>query len=1015
MRRPVSLALHLLFWILPIVASVTAAVSVATYLIARAGILEELRRNALAVTSVSAARAESFFRQQDGELATIAESPLFRDHYLNLDYGLAQEAEVHRRQIERMLAAFSARSGVYPRLRYLDASGRVLAVVRDQTVVDRHRELPPGPEVMRAIRKLRPGARVTLPPARMPWHGAQIVRQLAGLHDERGRLRGAVVFDCSLGPLISSLALVRIGRSGRSYLVPLRSASQAFARVEEVEGRITVSAPVGRGPWVVLTVLSRDEFLERLKTIRSWSLAILLAGAGVIVLVVWRRVRALLEPIRSLVAAVTAFSEERDGARAAVEGPIEVAALAASFNTMAERLSSRTDDLKQRVRELTQLHRLNEAVVRQLGRSAIARACLEAAVEGLQFERGVLYWVDEERGEIVGECVYGLGESLNDEQIRSRRVALSDKDVLAEVVRRRAPVYVADAAADPRCNPEWVAEAKVKSFCAAPVIGRERVIAVICVDYKISGRPLTPAKMRSFSLFCGAAGLALENAQLIEAIVKSEARYRTAVENSPYAVVGLDQNFRITLWNRRAEEMFGYQPTEAFGRELEFVMEKERYAELRREVEVRGAVRHAEIAGHTRDGRRLELAVGWTGQDGSGGAREWFVVLQDETQQKRLQSQLIQAEKISAVGNLVAGVCHELNNPLTGVIGFAELLKDRELHQSVREDIATMHASALRCKDIVHGLLRFARQDARPLLQKVSLNAVAEAAAALFEYRLVRAEGIELDLRLDPAAPRVAGEFHRIQQILVNLLGNAHDALKGRLGRRAVAIVTRALAGGGASIEVEDNGPGIPAGKRGEIFEPFYTTKAPGMGTGLGLSISADIMREYGGSLSCEPVESGGARFVARFPPCPAGVPEEETGLGLPPPTRGCRALVVDDEPELVALMMRMLEDDGIVPTPAIDPRAAKRLLEEGAVELVIADVDMGAWKGTSLIESARQSPSRPAMLIVTGDVLNRELMGALRAALIPVLTKPFLRTDFLRAVRRALFDRASALPRGPH
>lgn len=428
-------------------------------------------------------------------------------------------------------------------------------------------------------------------------------------------------------------------------------------------------------------------------------------------------------------------------------------------------------------------------------------------------------------------------------------------------------------------------------------------------------------------------------------------------------------------------------------------------------VDTEGGVRQAEEAGAARDGRRLELNLSWTGQSaGPGGAREWFVVMQDETEKKRLQSQLIQAEKMTAVGNLISGVAHELNNPLAAVTGFAELLKDLPGKPEEKEDMRHLYESALRCRDIVQGLLLFARQG-KAVRQRLSLNYVVQTTLALFEYRMIKTEGITLEVELDKSVPRFAGEFQKFQQVLVNLLGNACDALKGRIGPRVIRVRTRSREDGSV-VEIEDNGPGIPLDKRLLVFEPFYTTKPAGQGTGLGLSISAQIVSEFGGTLRCDDVRGGGARFSVWLPPCPADLPEPDSVMKLPPSMPGRRVLVVDDEPELAQLMLRLLAEDGLIAVAATDAGAALLKIKEGEFDLVITDIDLGPSKGTALFKAARELARPPAFVFVTGDVLNQPLHQELSELDVPVLSKPFLRVEFLRLVRRVLQQRPSSRSR---
>ncbi|TBR17222.1 response regulator [bacterium] len=999
--RPGSLSARLLVWILPIALSAMSAVAAASYLIARGVILRETQKGVEAVTLAAAAQVRAYFEQRGNDLATIAQSPLFRDHYMNVGYGLEQEAEVYRREIARMLVDLERRAGAYPRLSYLDAAGREVVRVEEGRMVER-----PGPyargDFFRALKALKAGQRLTTPIARVAWHGAPVVWYGTPFKDESGRFRGALVFAVSLQPVYDSLGRIHLGVSGRSFL-SARSRASLHGEYGAASETLTSEFPIAGTPWSVVTAVNRHDFLDRLTWVSTATLVLLLLTAAALVAAISRQVRALLKPLQDLAAASRSYAAGDLGVRVAAEGPGEVAALSESFNVMADRLKARTEDLVQRVRELSALQKMNDAVLRQLGREAIGGACLDAAVQGLGFERGSLFWVDEERGEAVGGCARGMESvGLTDEELRGMRVDLAGDDILAHVVRRRAPLVVPDARADARCAPRWVERLQARSFGAAPIVSRGKVIAVLCLSSPSVEGPVPAAKLPSLALFAGAAGLALENARLLGEVTESEARYRTAVENSPHAVVGLDQHYRITLWNRRAEALFGHPPSAAWGRTLALVFGDAVYEGLRRRVETEGAVEQAEAAGRTKDGRALELSVSWTGQSaGPGAAREWFVVMQDETEQNRLQSQLIQAEKMTAVGTLIAGVAHELNNPLTAVVGFSELMSGSPAAPQEKEDLRHLYSSAMRCKDIVQGLLLFSRQG-KVGRHRVPLNQVVQATLGLFEYRLAKLEDIRLEVDLDRTAPAAAGEFQKVQQVLVNLLGNACDALQGLPGTGVIRVATRARPEG-CRVEVEDNGPGVPAGLRDRIFEPFFSTKPVGQGTGLGLSISAQLMREFGGTLAYEEGRGGGARFVASFPPCPAGLSEAALGVHLPPPAPGRRVLVVDDEPEVLELMVRLLKDDGLVVEAFPEPGAAWGLLKTGGFDLVVSDINLGGFKGTEFLKAARAMPRPPAFVLVTGNVLGSKSLEDAGGVDVPVVTKPFLRTDFLLAVRRAL------------
>lgn len=950
---------------LPVYLGAALAVSASAYLISRAVLFNGVGQELRVLTELAAAHAGAFAAQRENDLATLSQSPLFKDHAETLAYGLVEESEVYRREIEKMLSDFSERAGVYPRLSYRDAAGREQVAVADARVA----AMGPTLELRRR------------------------------LLDAAGRPRGELVFTYTTAPLTDTLSRLTVGETGRTELLPL-----AALKAPPDPDVLREALPVPGTQWAVASRVPRGEVARRLGWVGALTALIAASMMAFIALLVTRLVRRGLKPVSELAQAADAVARGERAARVIGADSSELAGLSDSFNTMAERLDQRTRDLEQKVRELTALQRMNEAVLRRLSRAELGKVCLEAAAAGLGAARGGLFWVDAGRGTAAGACGAGLaGVGVTDEALRAWRIPLDGTDVVAECARRREPVFVSNAPSDPRCDPAWTARLGAKAFCAAPILVGGEVAAVLCLDGP--GMP-DPERLRpALSLFAGAAGLALENGRLMEAVTESEARYRTAVENSPDAVIGLDQALRVTLWNRRAEALFGWQPSEARGRELEFILTPEAYRELRRRVETFGSVRQEEVPGRTRDGRDLELSVSWTGRAGGpGAAREWFVVVQDVTEKKRLQGRLIHAEKLTAVGNLVAGLVHELNNPMTSILGYLEMTVDRLASGDHRTDLRVALAHIVRCKDIVHRMLIFVRET-KPEVRRISLNDAAQAALELMDYRLRRALNVETELVLDPARPEAAGDARKLQQVLLNLLNNAVDSLvetPGR-GRLTVRVESR---GGAGRLVVEDNGPGVSEAARARLFQPFFTTKPLGKGTGLGLSVSRDIVLEMNGRLTHEAVPGSGARFVVSLPPCPEGVKAPEPPPDLPAPTPGLRALAVDDEPEVAELMARFLREDGLAAEAAPSPEAAGGMLAAGRYDLVVTDAEMGPVKGLDLVSAARDLPEAPAFLLVSGDIMNGRLQAAADAADVPLLAKPFLRADFLRVVRRLLKGR---------
>ena len=250
-------------------------------------------------------------------------------------------------------------------------------------------------------------------------------------------------------------------------------------------------------------------------------------------------------------------------------------------------------------------------------------------------------------------------------------------------------------------------------------------------------------------------------------------------------------------------------------------------------------------------------------RDEQGNVNSLVVVMSDVTDAATLQAKLMHAEKMAAVGQLVSGVAHEVNNPLTAILGFADLLMENpELPESARKDLRVILQEAQRTKQIVQNLLSFARQ-MPPQRKPVQLNSILHRTVQLRSYDF-QSHGIEVIEQFDQELPSVIGDSHQLQQVFLNILNNAYDAVR-EVGRKPRIEITTAGVAGFVEISFRDNGHGISHPER--IFDPFFTTKEVGKGTGLGLSICYGIVHEHGGEILCHNnADSDGATFIVRFP-----------------------------------------------------------------------------------------------------------------------------------------------------
>jgi two-component system NtrC family sensor kinase len=375
-------------------------------------------------------------------------------------------------------------------------------------------------------------------------------------------------------------------------------------------------------------------------------------------------------------------------------------------------------------------------------------------------------------------------------------------------------------------------------------------------------------------------------------------------------------------------------------------------------------------------------------------ASQGLVLLRDNTDERLLQERLLQSEKMASVGQLVSGVAHELNNPLTGVMGFSQLLLARDLDEGVRGQIQTIYDEAERAAKIVQNLLSFARRR-RPTKEMADANALVQRVLELRSYDFA-VRNITLDMTLDTRMQRCWVDPDQIQQVLFNVIKNAEQAMIDAHGGGKLTVLTQ---GGpeGARISIGDDGPGIPSEIQRRIFDPFFTTKDAGEGTGLGLTICYGIIDEHGGRIWTENRPEGGAIFHIELP---VGVEEErESPLDAggfaaraPGAVSGRRVLVVDDELSIRQLLSEILTLDNHSVAVASSGLEAADLAERESFDVIITDMKMPGMDGATFYRQVRQRDPQQArrIIFITGDTVSPDTRAFLQRVSNPVLSKPF-------------------------
>jgi two-component system cell cycle sensor histidine kinase/response regulator CckA len=381
--------------------------------------------------------------------------------------------------------------------------------------------------------------------------------------------------------------------------------------------------------------------------------------------------------------------------------------------------------------------------------------------------------------------------------------------------------------------------------------------------------------------------------------------------------------------------------------------------------------------------------------------------LDDET--RDIYHQLLQAEKMAALGQTISGVAHELNNPLATIISWSERLSQRtELDEAVRRGLETILSESERAARIVRNLLTFARkrQTTRAM---VDVNQVVRETLALRAYEQ-RITNIDIIDALAAGLPQVFADGHQVQQVLLNLVINAEQAMLAAKGRGTIVVRTWHDADQESVIlEINDDGPGIPDELQPKIFDPFFTTKEVGKGTGLGLTVAYAIVQEHGGRIRLESYPGVGASFYvelpvtgAKLPPMPLTPARLESATEAP---AGGSILVVEDEAKLASAVVDALRDAGYLVDHAEDGEMALEKIKEQAFDVVICDLKMPRLDGKAFyraLEAAAPGLAR-RVIFVTGDVAGTDAEAFLEESGCRWLAKPFRLGDLLRAVRDTL------------
>jgi len=413
--------------------------------------------------------------------------------------------------------------------------------------------------------------------------------------------------------------------------------------------------------------------------------------------------------------------------------------------------------------------------------------------------------------------------------------------------------------------------------------------------------------------------------------------------------------------------------------------------------------------------RRVLERVARPVRNPQGRAVGWLELFTDITGERQTETTMFHTEKMAALGRLVSGIAHELNNPLTTIMGYAQLLLGHGLSPDQLAEARNVYQEAERSRRIVKNLLYFAREN-QPERTRVELNEVVERALALRSYEL-RLENIAVICELAADLPPTMADPFQLQQVVLNLLVNAEQALLEARGKGQVQIRTSSLPakdGKGKDakllrLEISDDGPGIAPEIASRIFDPFFTTKPAGVGTGLGLSIVYGIIHQHGGEVSFISSPGEGAHFTIDLPVVAVSAREKSAAAPSAAPAKpavhAARVLIVEDEPTVAQLLVDILTEEGHHAEATVDSQEGLMRLSRKTYDLVICDLRMPHLDGREFYEALvlTKNPARSRILFITGDTVARGTQQFLESTGMPHLGKPFLVEEVKLAVRRIL------------
>jgi two-component system NtrC family sensor kinase len=620
-----------------------------------------------------------------------------------------------------------------------------------------------------------------------------------------------------------------------------------------------------------------------------------------------------------------------------------------------------------------------------------------------------LFLLDDQRQSLVGSAST-QAENLD---IRTVKIRFSEASTAVTALIERRVIAVEDIPHDERANSERMESLGWRAAIFAPLLTKEQAIGVLVCSDDSRERKFTDEEILRAETLAHQAAIALENARLFERVSRSQKEWETTFDAMQDCVSVHDTTGKVIRANVALARRLKTIPQKVIGRYCSELynptgsslspcrhtrpLKSEALIVEEMTLPVMGGVFQISVSPWYDKNNRLAGSIH---------------VAKDISHEKLLQQQLIQSEKLSAIGELISGIAHELNNPLTGVMGYSQLLQLRkDLDDRAKENLLKINNLALRCQKIVQNLLSFARKQ-KPERTLSDINEILEKTVELRSYEL-QVNNIEISRELDRNLPKTIADAHQLQQVFLNVVTNAEQAMLESHGKGHLTIRTSTNPQNTRIVvEVVDDGPGIPESYLTRIFDPFFTTKEVGKGTGLGLSLSYGMIKEHGGNIYARSRLGDGSTFVIELPIItrlqdePGMAPElMPQALQFENLVRGKRILVVDDEKYILDFFVEVFYSLPMSVDTASDGRAAMHKMQDNDYDLIVTDFKMPQMSGRELFNWIKENRPHLAkrIIFVTGDTVSLETRSFFEDNQNRFLAKPFKIEEVKEVIQQAL------------